>query len=429
MLAGMAVDIPAVTMGRDAAPSRPPASVSTPATVAAVLAGLAVGTAIVFGLRPTGDPEAAALMLMLLVALPVAVVEFRREWRGRDRSVAGRPLDPARLTAKLVGLWAVFAALVAGYLALPIYREPFYAPFRSLVAVGLGPLLLASIPYVLAVDRLQADPDDRLHALGRRLLGRGRPGDGAVNHALGWVVKGYFFPLMYCYLCGQTGDLLSFDPAAFERPAEAAYVLAYDAIFLVDLVIASIGYVMTFRLLGTEIRSTEPTVGGWLVALACYMPFWTILYDNYLTYDPDWGWGTWLWDRPVLYAAWAVMILACLSVYVWATVCFGIRFSNLTHRGIITSGPYRWTRHPAYLSKNISWWLVAIPFWPEDGSPATAFRHCLLLAGVNAIYYLRARTEERHLMTDPVYAAYDAYIREHGVIARLRRRLPRRRAS
>ena len=73
-----------------------------------------------------------------------------------------------------------------------------------------------------------------------------------------------------------------------------------------------------------------------------------------------------------------------LSVYGWAALSFGIRFSNLTHRGIITSGPYRFTKHPAYVAKNISWWLISIPFLPADGSPFTALQLCLGLAGINS---------------------------------------------
>ena len=38
---------------------------------------------------------------------------------------------------------------------------------------------------------------------------------------------------------------------------------------------------------------------------------------------------------------------------------FSFRFSNLTHRGIITSGPYRFTKHPSYVSKNIAWSFVS----------------------------------------------------------------------
>ena len=99
---------------------------------------------------------------------------------------------------------------------------------------------------------------------------------------------------------------------------------------------------------------------------------------------------------------------------------FGGRFSNLTHRGIITNGPYRYTKHPAYLAKNLSWWLLAMPFMVSDGVGA-ALSRCALLLCLNALYYLRAKTEERHLALDPVYVAYAAWIDEHGLLRWLNR--------
>lgn len=50
-----------------------------------------------------------------------------------------------------------------------------------------------------------------------------------------------------------------------------------------------------------------------------------------------------------------------------------------------------------------------------------AIQSCVLLAAGNLLYVLRARTEERHLMQDPAYRDYAAYIAEHGLVARLRR--------
>ena len=38
-----------------------------------------------------------------------------------------------------------------------------------------------------------------------------------------------------------------------------------------------------------------------------------------------------------------------------------VRFSNLTYRGVLTNGPYAFTRHPAYLSKNLFWWCASMP--------------------------------------------------------------------
>ena len=44
-----------------------------------------------------------------------------------------------------------------------------------------------------------------------------------------------------------------------------------------------------------------------------------------------------------------------------------------------------------------------------------------MLGLVNLIYYLRAVTEERHLMQDPVYREYSEYIRQHGLFSFLRK--------
>jgi len=54
-----------------------------------------------------------------------------------------------------------------------------------------------------------------------------------------------------------------------------------------------------------------------------------------------------------------------------------------------------------------------------DGSPVTAVRNTALLGVVSAIYYWRARTEERHLSADPYYRAYAMWMDRHGPIPRL----------
>jgi hypothetical protein len=43
-------------------------------------------------------------------------------------------------------------------------------------------------------------------------------------------------------------------------------------------------------------------------------------------------------------------------------------------------------------------------------------RHCLLLLGLNLIYALRAKTEERHLSADLDYVAYANWIDQHGIL-------------
>lgn len=64
-----------------------------------------------------------------------------------------------------------------------------------------------------------------------------------------------------------------------------------------------------------------------------------------------------------------------------------------------------------------------MPFLPHGGW-AEAVRHSIALGCINAMYFLRARTEERHLSRDPAYVVYALWINEHGALARLGRWFP-----
>jgi steroid 5-alpha reductase family enzyme len=88
-------------------------------------------------------------------------------------------------------------------------------------------------------------------------------------------------------------------------------------------------------------------------------------------------------------------------------------------QGIITSGPYAFLRHPAYVCKNISWWMIAVPWSMHDGA-AMAFKRCVRLALINLVYYARAKTEEAHLLRDPAFVDYcNALSRRFGSTARV----------
>ena len=106
---------------------------------------------------------------------------------------------------------------------------------------------------------------------------------------------------------------------------------------------------------------------------------------------------------------------------------FGIRFSNLTYRGVLTNGPYRFTRHPAYLSKNLFWWASVLPFLVDERvGGRCGSQHVLSAGGQRQSYYWRARTEEAHLLAeDPKYAEYHAWMAQHGLITAPLTRLAR----
>jgi len=99
-----------------------------------------------------------------------------------------------------------------------------------------------------------------------------------------------------------------------------------------------------------------------------------------------------------------ILILICYLIYVWATIQLGFKFSNLTNRGIITSGPYAYIRHPAYTTKNVAWWLDNI----------YVFSNVWAMIGLgiwNFIYLMRGVTEERNLQTNKKYRSYQKTVR------------------
>jgi protein-S-isoprenylcysteine O-methyltransferase Ste14 len=197
--------------------------------------------------------------------------------------------------------------------------------------------------------------------------------------------------------------------------------------FVMDEQIGTVGYVVTFKPLDAQIRSANPYLAGWVAALACYPPFQLMNQGGPLFYQASTAeWSYWMQGSQTLLWLWAGLLVFLTGVYAWATVAFGIRFSNLTYRGVLTNGPYRFTRHPAYLSKNLFWWASVLPFLVTSGSMLDGLRNSVCLLIVNAIYYWRARTEEAHLLAeDPKYRAYHAWMEVHGPITaplvRLRR--------
>jgi hypothetical protein len=193
-----------------------------------------------------------------------------------------------------------------------------------------------------------------------------------------------------------------------------------EMLFLVDVQLAMVGYLLTFRPLDAHIRSANPHLAGWLAALICYPPFILMGDGGPLSYHYGTAdWSFWLADYPALLWLWGAALVFLTGVYAWATMIFGLRFSNLTYRGILTNGPYRFTRHPAYLSKNLFWWLSAMPFLVTNGSMVDTIRNTFVMGLVSAVYYWRARTEEKHLLAeDTKYREYHAWMGENALIPR-----------
>lgn len=400
-----------------------------------MLLGLAGYFAALLLMRGTGTGRVeAGIIAMLATALPMMAHEvlvlrvYRHKAAGLGQLTALRwqHIHWPRVLVKLVGLCGTLAVIAAAYWLFPEYHRSFYAPFWEACRICMPVLLVLAVPYFTLTDLRMCRPEDGYFHAGNLLLGRLAPANRAalLDYGLGWLIKGFFLPLMFVYFSGNAAYLLKTPlTAAVESfPAFVSYTgrLAVG----VDLAFVSIGYVLTLRLTNSHIRSCNPLFWGWVVTLAMYVPFFSVIGRKYLEYNDGlgWldmfgtGWGLWV-------ALWGAAIVTAKVLWAWANASFGIRFSNLTHRGIITNGPYRWTRHPSYLFKNISWWLLSVPFFTTEGT-AEALRHCLLLLGINGIYFLRAKAEEKHLSEDPTYVTYALWVEQHGRLRWLGRMLP-----
>ncbi len=325
-----------------------------------------------------------------------------------SRAIAGNYASAASLI--LVG-YAFYATVPYTTEVTRVYYEGLIPPasWASLRVVAVAYLLLLPLYYATFSDDHTVKCRRLWHGLAALRERRPTREEAVAFRAI--AVKAIFWPLMVVWLQMQARDLTTSTEAyiSFGRFFPYGYSAIYHGLFVVDVLLFAVGYGVEHPRLGNEIRSVEPTLLGWLAALLCYPPL-AMLSSNAL------GWYSSeipQFRSPTFQVSAAIAMLLGVGVYAWATVALGLRASNLTNRGIVTTGPYRWIRHPAYIAKNFSWWIGAAPLLCKFAStdPWRLVPAILGTAAWSAIYVLRALTEERHLGSDPEYQAYRCRVR------------------
>ncbi len=414
---------------------RPKSAVSTMVGLVG-LAGLIGWTAMARAFGMTGP--LAALSALAACGVPMVLWSLfidkvhRNPSTGIDWDNPPRPLKETFdvSLAKIAGLWGIWAVIGSLYCIGRWYWDGAYLFSMYVLGAAVVPLLVVSVPYVLWLDRRLKEPKDGAWHFGQLLIGRGDLANKDELHHFyrAWAVKGFFLAFMISIVPGNWWEAVRADSAWIAaNPVNLANWLI-AVMFMVDVTFATVGYVLTMKPLDAHIRTANPYAAGWTAALICYPPFILMGANGPLDYHSGSSeWTYWLADYPLLtmlVGAWLVFLTA---VYAWATVAFGLRFSNLTHRGILTHGPYAWTKHPAYVAKNLYWWFAVMPFLATTGSMVDTIRNTAVLAMVSGVYYWRARTEEKHLSEDPAYVEYAAWMERNGPIPRLINRLKPRR--
>jgi protein-S-isoprenylcysteine O-methyltransferase Ste14 len=425
---------------------RPPSDVSSAVGlmgVAGLFAWVLVcrswpGIAETYGLpgpRAVLDGPYAALCGVVAASLPMVLWSILVEKVHRRPSTGidwDRPRALSEVTdvsiTKLAGLWATWALIGFLYCAARYYWSGNYLFAMEVLGFAIVPMTVASIPYVLWLDRVLVNPRDGAWHFGAMLIGREAFDREEVwKHLRAWGVKGFFTAFMVSILPGLFGEIVRVDFSTLGSNPVAIAGVAISLMFLLDVQIGTVGYIMTLRPLDAQIRSANPFLAGWLAALLCYPPFVMMGTGALLTYEVNTqDWSVWFAGNNALLWIWGSLLVFLTAIYGWATVIFGLRFSNLTYRGVLTNGPYAFTKHPAYLSKNLFWWCSTLPFFVTSNSLTDVVRNTFFLMVTNAIYFWRAKTEEAHLsLEDPKYVEYSRWMEQNGLITSAIRRLGR----
>lgn len=352
-----------------------------------------------------------------------------------------------------ISAWRYFCYLILFILVLYFYKavpeygvlakKTYYVPWFRMSDWLFTAFLWLGFPYVLLTYALkydkEKDKNSYHHLIQSLLIGilvftklSSKPELQSASKAqlkkifLGLLVRVFFVPLMTVFFVTQFSQLISNMSYVLDSLPRNIAIGNYShstfntdllniskaIIFSIDVGLAWCGYVFTSRWLDNETQSTEPTLMGWFVCLISYPP---LRIAGLYFYFPSENQMLNI-QNEYFVTFFGVLMISSFVIYTFATLVFGVRFSNLTHRGIIRTGPFAIIRHPAYTSKNIGWWLGIFPvllYLYAIGKVQFSFvlLSTIALVGQSYWYYLRAITEERHLSIDPAYRQYCEKVR------------------
>jgi protein-S-isoprenylcysteine O-methyltransferase Ste14 len=379
---------------------------------------------------PITTTKLALILIAVVTVLMHAVELAQAHWHNTPRPTIPLSTTMTNASIRWFGTMTGLVLVLFAWWLFTEYRDPIYRPlFDSL------PLLLAVIPVITAICIFYTEwrlgpaenPGWQYWSL---LRGRTQNIDWRFvrDDLIGVAVKGFFFPINFVDLIYYLTAVrkVGFPGASATWPQIVNYAMAAFGLVMIAALIP--GYMFGSRLFGTQIRKIDHSLFGWVVTLCCYPPLLGAVFYNWLNYAPvtqngsPEPWVSAFSHIPALFYVVGGAIIITEIFHCWGEAAFNLRSSNLSNRGIITNGPYRFCKHPVYVAKCIGWFLVWLPF--QNETALQYLRNVLLFLGVCGIYFMRGLAEEKLLSSDPNYVAYALWIDEHGIFARLGRAMP-----
>lgn len=222
------------------------------------------------------------------------------------------------------------------------------------------------------------------------------------------LVKFFFIPVMTKFLFqnlhvfeAQLKYISAHPNCIFSSDSNHFFKAIIALLLLTDTFFFLFGYIVESGILGSKVKSVDTSFSGWLAAMFCYPPFNKISATIFPVSDSY----NFIFINDFFTVFIKIIVVILLFIFTLSSLSLGAKCSNLTNRGIVSYGTYKFVRHPAYTSKVLMWWVLALPF--------IANKPFLIISLVfwTALYYIRAMTEENHLIKDPEYGHYCSKVR------------------
>lgn len=141
-----------------------------------------------------------------------------------------------------------------------------------------------------------------------------------------WLSQHVFSLVNNIYATTQSMELLSTDFLSFFN--NNFFWMAFSLILFIDVFFFTFGYLLEAPFLKNTIKSVEPTLIGWAVAILCYPPFNNYIGNFIQWYSTDFP----QFASPAVHVAMNLSILVLMGIYSWASFALGLKASNLTNR-------------------------------------------------------------------------------------------------
>ncbi len=238
---------------------------------------------------------------------------------------------------------------------------------------------------------------------------------------LSWLVKWFYIPIILIWLTENLFNFITKLTYAITNYNFLqdnfynyfnAYIFAgiFYLLIFIDTFFFSLWYLLESKFLKNKIKSVDWTLFWWFITLICYPPL------NIATWNMLWWYSNNFpkFSNHYLHYFLTISLLLFFAIYARSSVALWLKASNLTNRWIVRKWPYKYVRHPAYISKNISRFIWTLPAYIIAFS--TLNFKMIFLISISffwwaSIYFLRAYTEEKHLELDNDYKKYQKEVK------------------